>query len=82
MTEADVKHLLTEGKIRAVSPDHETAKIEIDVARRHIASAEKIMADDSTLAFTALYDAMRKAPGRFRRPSRHAQSERARGTSR
>jgi hypothetical protein len=61
MTEADVQRLLAEEKIRTVSPDPETARVEIDVARRHIVSAEKIMADDSTLAFTALYDAMRKA---------------------
>ena len=61
MTEADVQRLLTNKKIRRVAPDLETARAEIDVARRHIASAEKIMADDSALAFTALYDAMRKA---------------------
>ena len=61
MTEADVQRLLAEKKIRTVSPDPETAQAEIDVARRHITSAEKIMADDSTLAFTALYDAVRKA---------------------
>lgn len=61
MTEADVQRLLAEKRIRAVAPDPETAKAEIDVARRHIASAELIMAGDSTLAFTALYDAMRKA---------------------
>src|SRR5437016_3508191 len=61
MTEADVQRLLAEKKIRAVTPDPETARAELDVARRHIVSAEKIMADDSTLAFIALYDAMRKA---------------------
>ena len=61
MTQADVQRLLAEKKIRTVSPDPETARAEIDVARRHIVSAEKIMADDSTLAFAALYDAMRKA---------------------
>jgi hypothetical protein len=61
MTEADVQRLLAEKKIRTIAPDPETARAEIDIARRHIASAEKIMADDSTLAFTALYDAMRKA---------------------
>lgn len=54
MTEADVQHLLAEKKIRAGAPDPETARVEVDVARRHIASAEKIMADDSTLAFTAI----------------------------
>jgi hypothetical protein len=57
MTEADVQRLLANNKIRRVAPDPETARAEIDVARRDIASAEKIMADDSTLAFTALYDA-------------------------
>jgi hypothetical protein len=61
MTEADVRRLLAEKKIRTVRPDPETAHIELDVARRHIASAEKIMDDDATLAFTALYDAIRKA---------------------
>jgi HEPN domain len=61
MTEADVRRLLVEKKIRTVRPDPETAQVELDVARRHIASAEKIMDDDATLAFTALYDAIRKA---------------------
>lgn len=61
MTEADVRRLLAEKKIRTVRPDPETAQVELDVARRHIISAEKIMVDDATLAFTALYDAIRKA---------------------
>ncbi len=61
MTEADVRRLLTEEKIRKVPADPETARVELEVARRHIASAEKIMDDDATLAFTALYDAIRKA---------------------
>jgi hypothetical protein len=61
MTEADVRKLLAEKKLREVAPDPETARAEIDVARRHIVSAETIMASDSTLAFTALYDAIRKA---------------------
>lgn len=58
MTDADVQRLLGENKIRGVAADPETARAEIDVARRHIASAEKIMVEDSTLAFTALCDAM------------------------
>jgi hypothetical protein len=61
MAESDLQQLLASNKIRRVAPDPETAQAEIDIARRHIASAEKIMVDDSTLAFTALYDAMRKA---------------------
>ncbi len=61
MTEADVRRLVAEKKIRAGVPDPETARAEIDIARRHIASAAKVMADDPTLACAALYDAMRKA---------------------
>jgi hypothetical protein len=61
MTEADLRRLLAEKKIRTAPSDPETAQIEVDVARRHIASAGKIMDDDPTLAFTALYDAIRKA---------------------
>lgn len=61
MAEADVRKLLAEKKLREVAPDPETAQVEIEVARRHIASAETIMNADSTLAFTALYDAIRKA---------------------
>ena len=60
MAEADVRRLLAEKKIRTVRTDPETARVELDVARRHIASAEKIVDDDPTLAFTALYDAIRK----------------------
>lgn len=61
MTAADVERLLAEKAIRTVPPDRETASTQVDVARRHIASAEKLVDDDPTLAFTALYDAMRKA---------------------
>ena len=61
MAEADVRKLLAEKKLREVAPDPETAQVEIEVARRHIASAETIMNADSTLAFTALYDAIRRA---------------------
>src|SRR2546423_393832 len=61
MTEADVQRLLREGKIRRTNPDREAAFVEISQARRHIASAEKIVDDDPDLAFSALYDAMRKA---------------------
>jgi len=61
MTEADLQRLVAEKKIRRIAPDHETGRSEIEIAQRHVASAEKIMAEDSTLAFTALYDAIRKA---------------------
>ncbi len=61
MTDADVQLLLEQRKIQIVAADPETARAELETARSHIASAEKIMAEDPTLAFTALYDAMRKA---------------------
>jgi hypothetical protein len=61
MTEAEVRKLLAEKKLREIAPDPETARAEIEVARRHVASAKTIMGSDSTLAFTALYDAIRKA---------------------
>lgn len=61
MTEADVQRLLTRGNITRVEPDPATALEEIATARRHIAAAAKIAELDPTLAFTGLYDAMRKA---------------------
>ena len=61
MTEADVQRLLAERKITQVNPDPETAREEIATARRHIAAAAEIAELDPTLAFTGLYDAMRKA---------------------
>src|SRR5712691_1343791 len=57
----DVQRLLQGGRIQEVDPDSETAREEIATARRHIAAALKIVEEDSTLAFTGLYDAMRKA---------------------
>lgn len=61
MTDSDVKRLLADKVIQRIPADQETAGAEIEVARRHILSARKIMKDDPALAFTGLYDAMRKA---------------------
>jgi hypothetical protein len=61
MTDADVKRLIAERKITRVEPDSVTALEEIATARRHIAAAATIAELDPTLAFTGLYDAMRKA---------------------
>lgn len=61
MTEADVQRLLAERKLERVEPDPQTAREEIETARRHIAAAAQIAELDPTLAFTGLYDAMRKA---------------------
>ena len=61
MTGADVRRLVADRKIRTVVADPETARAEIAIARRHVASAEKIMAGDPTFALAGLYDAMRRA---------------------
>jgi hypothetical protein len=61
MGQDDVSRLLQGGRIQEVDPDPETAREEIATARRHIDAALKIVEEDSTLAFTGLYDAMRKA---------------------
>lgn len=61
MTEADVQRLLAENKLEQVAPDPQTAREEIETARRHIAAAARIAELDPVLAFTGLYDAMRKA---------------------
>ena len=61
MTEADVQQLLADRKIERVEADPETAQEEIATARRHIAAAAEIAELDPTLAFTGLYDAIRKA---------------------
>lgn len=61
MTEADLQRLLADRAVMRVRPDPETARQEIATARRHIAAAREIADLDPTLAFTGLYDAMRKA---------------------
>ena len=61
MTAAEVEQLLRDGRLRAAQPDRETALVELESARTHISSAEKIVADDPEAGFALLYDAMRKA---------------------
>lgn len=61
MTAADVERLVRDGTLRETQPDRDTARAEIESARTHISSAEKIVVDDPEAAFTLLYDAMRKA---------------------
>jgi hypothetical protein len=61
VTGADLQRLLAQGQIERVAPDIETAREEIATARTHLAAVSKIAELDPTLAFTGLYDAMRKA---------------------
>lgn len=61
MGEAQIAGLVRDGQLRQARPDPETARGELLVARRHVESAKRLVEDDPTLAFVALYDAMRKA---------------------
>lgn len=56
-----VAALLRDGTLRPTPADPETARDELAIARRHLASADLVVDADPTLAFVALYDAMRKA---------------------
>lgn len=53
--------LVSDGTLRATTADPQTARDELEIARRHLASAQLVVDTDPTLAFVALYDAMRKA---------------------
>jgi len=61
MSEKEIEGLLATGSIRRVVRDHHTARMELEAAHQHIRAAEMIQEIDPTLAFTALYDAMRKS---------------------
>ena len=61
MTNEEIQRLIERKVIQRTKPDPITARSEIQTALVHIESAKKIMADDPNLAFTALYDAMRKS---------------------
>lgn len=61
MSDAEIESLIEERVVVRVEPDPATAGDELEMARRHLAAAETIAELDPTLAFTGLYDAMRKA---------------------
>ncbi len=61
MGEAELLRLLAEKAIERVETDRETARQELDGAKRHLESAASIADADPTAAFAVSYDAMRKA---------------------
>lgn len=61
MGEEELRALIDSGVLLPVEPDPATARVELEMAKRHLAAAEMIAGVDPTLAFTGLYDAIRKA---------------------
>ena len=56
-----VEDLLADQRLEKVSPDRETGLAEVEMAKIHLKSAVKLVDDDPPMAYTALYDAVRKS---------------------
>ena len=56
-----IEEMISEGLIEGVKPDRVAALAELGMAKAHLVSAEQVLEADPTLAYTALYDAARKA---------------------
>jgi hypothetical protein len=61
MADREIRRLVEEGELERVEPDRELAEQELSDAITHLQSAEKLVDEDPLLAYTALYDATRKA---------------------
>lgn len=61
MTQEELDELVTEGVVEHVTPDPETAHVELQQARLHVESAAEIVDRDPVGAFAIAYDAIRKA---------------------
>ena len=61
MGQAELDTLIASGQIERVLPDPDTAREDLAMARNHIKAALMIADVDPTLAFTGLYDAIRKS---------------------
>ncbi len=59
--ETDLRAMIEAGELERVDPDPETAAVELGDARTHLSSAEKLVGDDPIMAYSAVYDATRKA---------------------
>ena len=56
-----IEEMISERLIEGVRPDSSGAHAELRMAEAHLVSAEQVLESDPTLAYTALYDAARKA---------------------
>jgi hypothetical protein len=56
-----VGDLIKRGDLERIVPDQEGAKLELEAAETHLQSAEALKRGDPVMAYTALYDAVRKS---------------------
>jgi hypothetical protein len=56
-----IEEMVSERLIEGVQPDSAGALAELGMAEAHLVSADQVLEVDPTLAYTALYDATRKA---------------------
>ncbi len=61
MSEREIRQLVADGTLRSVKADEETARVELETARQHVASAALLADSDPNAAFQLGYDAARKA---------------------
>ena len=59
--EIDLRAMIEAAELERVDPDPETAAVELADAKAHLGSAEKLVGDDPIMAYSAVYDAARKA---------------------
>jgi len=56
-----VEALLISGRLGRIAPDRNAALVRIAKAEQHLATAQMLLGHDNEVAYTALYDAARKA---------------------
>jgi len=56
-----VADLLASGRLERIAPDRSAALVRIEKAERHLVTAQVLLGHDNEMAYTALYDAARKA---------------------
>ena len=56
-----VEALLASGRLERIAPDPNAASLRIRRAEQHLATAQMLVGRDNEVAYTALYDAARKA---------------------